>query len=47
MGEICGLKLHLIYVHESQFFLLKSLRVQKVSFLIHKEVDLCSKVQIQ
>ena len=41
MGEICGLKFHLIYVHASQNFLLKSLHAQKVSFLLHREVDLC------
>ena len=44
MGEICGLKFHLIYVHASQNFLLKSLHAQKVSFLLHRKVDLCSKV---
>ena len=34
MGEICGLKFHLIYVHTSQNFLLKSLHAQNVSFLL-------------
>ena len=34
MGAICGLKFHLIYVHTSQNFLLKSLHAQKVSFLL-------------
>ena len=44
MGEICGLKFHLLYVHASQIFLLKSLYAQKVSFLLHRKVDLCSKM---
>ena len=30
MGEICGLKFHLIYVHTSQEILLKSLHAQEV-----------------
>ena len=34
MGEICGLKFHLIYVHTSQKILLKSLHAQNVSFLL-------------
>ena len=44
MGEIFGLKFHLIYVNRSQKFLLKSLHAQKVSFLLHRKVDLSSKV---
>ena len=34
MGEICGLKFHLWYVHTSQKVLLKSLHSQKRSFLL-------------
>ena len=34
MGEICGLKFYLTYVHRSQKKLLKSLHAQKVSFLL-------------
>ena len=34
MGEFCGLKFHLIYVHTSQKNLLKSLHAEKVSFLL-------------
>jgi hypothetical protein len=34
MGEFCGLKFHLIYVHTTQIFLLKSIHAQKVSFLL-------------
>ena len=34
MGEICGLKFHLIYVNTSQNVLLKSIHAQKVSFLL-------------
>ena len=34
MGEICGLKFHLWYVHTSQKVLLKSLHAQRIWFLL-------------